>query len=364
MAVRPRFDPKRPLVAARDFTFHGQKYEAGHAFGPFDPGLVSDRMRARQYEARRVNFGEGEQPADQAPADPVTMTGPAGGRYTITAPWLEEPEVVRGKVNAEKRLAELRETGAPLGFIEGGSAVTVEGGEGGWYEVNAPWLDEPEKVRGREAAETRQVELHEAGEPDSHSGFTLKAGENGWYAITKDDDDAELPTALNVQGEDKARKIVAQLRAGETPEGTALPVEWEPKELDPVEGYAATVLVQQDGDTFTVTAGGRDPETFDKVEDAEARQAELRAGEPPDGWTPEARPDVEGAGNEAPEDETVDDSKDQKTGDAPNEPGTNEPNGAEVINDETNSEANQTGDDGEGGGGTDGGDGTTGTVGP
>lgn len=302
MAVRPRFDPKRPLVAARDFIFMGKSYSAGDPFGPFEAGEVPDRMRARQYEARAVNFGEGEQPADQAPADPVTMTGPAGGRYTITAPWLEKPEVVRGKVNAEKRLAELREAGAPLGFIEGGSEVTVEGGDGGWYEVNAPWLDEPEKVQGREAAEARQAELHEAGAP---------------------------------------------------------------KELEPVEGYAATVLVTVDGDKFTVSAGGREPETFDTAEEAEARQAELRAGEPPEGWTPEAQPDVEGAGNDAPENETVDDNKDKQTADtAPNEPGTNEPNGAEVINDETNSEANQTGNDGEGGDGTDGGDGTTGTVGP
>jgi hypothetical protein len=63
----------------------------------------------------------------------------------------------------------------------------------------------------------------------------------------------------------------------------------------------------------------------------------------------------------------VDDTnKDKQTADtAPNEPGTNEPNGAEVINDETNADTGTPTGEGEGeGDGSDGGDGTTGTVGP
>lgn len=289
MAVRPRFDPKRPLVAARDFTFMGVAYTTGD---PFNPEGASDRLRARQYEARAVNFGEGEAESTEQ----VQMTGPKGGRYTITAPWLDEPETVRGKAPAEKRLAELRAEGPPLGFIEGGSAVTVEGGEGGWYEVNAPWLDEPEKVQGRDEAEARQRELHEAGEPDTYRGYTLTAGENGWYHIAKE---GVADVALNVQGEDKAREAVAQLRAGETPEDTALPEGWT---VEPA------------------AAGEQQPDT-----------------------------DVEGEGNQAPEETTVDDTnKDKQTADtAPNEPGTNEPNGAEVINDETNAD-NGGGEDDEG----------------
>jgi hypothetical protein len=315
VAVRPRFDPKLPLVAARDFTFMGVAYAPG---APFNPEGVPDRLRARQYEARAVNHGEAVASDDQ-PTEQVTMTGPAGGRYTITAPWLDEPEVVRGKVNAEKRLAELREAGAPLGFIEGGSAVTVEEGEGGgWYEVNAPWLDEPEKVQGREAAEARQQELNAAGEPDSYKGYTLTAGENGWYAITKDGvepaEGADEPVSLKVQGEDNAREAVAQLRAGEAPADTALPAEW-------------TEQADEGGDT----------------NDSESVQTE--GGEP----------------NE--ENVTMtDQDKKPVDGDKPNEPGTNQPNGAEVINDQkvadgTAAEANGDGD-GEGG------DGTTGTVGP
>lgn len=241
MAVRPRFDPKRSLVAARDFTFMGRDYKPGD---PFAPEGASDRMRARQYEARAVNFGEDT--ADSSDAEPVQMTGPKGGRYTITAPWLDEPEVVRGKANAEKRLAELRAEGAPLGFIEGGSAVTVEGGEGGWYEVNAPWLDEPEKVQGREAAEARQRELHDAGEPDTDGGEGVQ------------------------------------------------------------------------------TEGG-DPQK------QEANVVDENEKKPEDG-------------------------------DKPNEPGTNQPNGAEVINDQKVADGTAAEENGEGDG--EGGDGTTGTVGP
>jgi hypothetical protein len=348
---RPRFDPKRPLVAAREFTFNGKDYETGDPFGPFDEGEVSDRLRARQYESRAVNFAEGEAAAEP-PAEQVTMTGPAGGRYTITAPWLAEPEVVRGKVNAEKRLAELREEGAPLGFIEGGSAVTVEGGEGGWYAVDAPWLDEPEKVQGREAAESRQQQLHTEGEPASYKGYTLTPGENGWYAITKDGVEAEQPVALNVRGEDEARAAVATLRAGELIEGAALPAEWN---LQPPEGGEGGEGGSADSGADTGEQGGENAANADPAATGEQQ--------------PE--PGVDAPGNEAPEDSTVDtDKKD------PNERAEelgNQPNAAEDAADEQRAGTEGSGDTPAGSGGEahavesdgeDGGDGTTGTVGP
>lgn len=108
MPNRLRFDPKRPLVAARDFTFAGKDYKAGD---PFTPEGVPDRMLQRQYETRAVLHGEDDGTATDT--DPVSMTGPSGGRYTITAPWLDEPVIVRGKTNAEKRLAQMRADGPP-----------------------------------------------------------------------------------------------------------------------------------------------------------------------------------------------------------------------------------------------------------
>jgi hypothetical protein len=344
VAVRPRFDPKRPLVAARDFTFMGVPYAKG---APFNPEGASDRLRARQYEARVVNFGEGE--ASEDPAQLVTMSGPQGGRYTITAPWLDEPEVVRGKVNAEARLAELREAGPPLGFIDGGSQVTVEGGEGGWYEVNAPWLDEPEKVQGREAAEARQQQLHEAGEPASYKGYTLNPGENGWYAITKDGVDTEV--ALNVRGEDDARTAVTALRAGQMIDGVALPAEWDPQAQQPEGGEA----------------GG---ESDDSGETTGEQGGENAAGSESGTTEQQGDTDVDGAGNDAPEDTDVD-KKD------PNERAEelgNQPNAAEDAADEQRggTEGSGTIPAGSGGDahavesdeGSEGGDGTTSPVGP
>lgn len=41
--------------------------------------------------------------------------------------------------------------------------VTETGG--GWFAVQAPWMDEPEKVRGLNAANARATELFESGRP-------------------------------------------------------------------------------------------------------------------------------------------------------------------------------------------------------
>jgi hypothetical protein len=44
-----------------------------------------------------------------------------------------------------------------------GIAVVHSGGA--WYLVSAPWLDEPEKVQGKDAAEARAEELRSEGAP-------------------------------------------------------------------------------------------------------------------------------------------------------------------------------------------------------
>src|SRR3546814_20654805 len=70
--------------------------------------------------------------------------------------------------------------------LAGGTKVEIEETGGGWYAITAPWLDDAERVQGRDAAETRQREIHAAGEPDNYNGVTLTAGENGWNVITLD----------------------------------------------------------------------------------------------------------------------------------------------------------------------------------
>lgn len=224
MPHREPFDPKRALVAARDFTFAGIPYNPGDPFP--EPGVdvstFSRRLIERQYDTFAVNHVPEEVEAEGT----VQMVpGPNNGRYTITAPWLDEPLIVRGKKNADEEFAKIKEEGPPLGWIEGGTETGVEHVGGGWFAITAPWLDEPEKVQGREAAEARQREIHAAGAPDP--------------------------------------------------------------ELEPVEGHAASVLIAIEDDKFVVTAPWLEaPEEFADSAAAEARQGELRAEGPPEGWEP------------------------------------------------------------------------------
>lgn len=122
MPHREPFDPKRPLVAARAFIFAGKSYIKGDPFPGPDAADVTSfprRLIERQYSAFAINHA----PEDNEVEDLIQMTGPKGGRYTITAPWLEKPLVIRGKVNATKALADMREEGPPPDWSNEGSAT-------------------------------------------------------------------------------------------------------------------------------------------------------------------------------------------------------------------------------------------------
>lgn len=158
----------------------------------------------------------------------VEITAPEaeGGNYLIKADWLDEAEAVRGEEAAKARAAELRaeaqakegegeqdeapasegeQDGSPEGAegaegeaegagdsdptaevndadgnplnppagdpndppseIAEDARVTVEETGGGWYAVKAPWMAEPEKVRGEEAANKRAAEIAAEGPP-------------------------------------------------------------------------------------------------------------------------------------------------------------------------------------------------------
>lgn len=185
MPHREPFDPRRSLVAAREFRFAGLVYKPGDPFpGPdaSDIALFSRRNIQRQYDTFAVNHAaDAEAEAD----DLIKMTGPSGGRYKITAPWLEEPLIIRGKVNAEKALAEAREAGPPPGWGDGGddkpadddqagsgdteteggdagkddnsaNAGPQEGGEGGGNDD--PGTDDAEKGDGADEAGKAETE--------------------------------------------------------------------------------------------------------------------------------------------------------------------------------------------------------------
>jgi hypothetical protein len=147
----------------------------------------------------------------------VTITGGDGGWYEVNAPWLDAPMKVQGKEAAAVEEALLIEDGPPEGWVPetpedkaarlqadadrlaavekaeaeakaaeekaaleakeraerealeaaatartaaleaAGIVVTTKGG--GYYEVSAPGLEEPAKVRGKEAADAKADEL-------------------------------------------------------------------------------------------------------------------------------------------------------------------------------------------------------------
>lgn len=255
MPVRPPFDPSREFVGARDFTFLGHEMALGT---PFPKKEATERQLRLLYDSRMVNFGE-------AAADPVTITPLPGGRYEVSAAWLDEPLKIKGRVHAHEAADKLRADGPPPGWIAGGTVLTLEGGDGGWYEITAPWLDEPEKVQGREAAEARQRELHDAGEPAMYMGVTLTEGENGWWEVSANWDPENV---VKAHGEAEARELATSWRTMGPPQ--------DPVTITPGEN---------DGEFVITTAWSDETEIVVGEDTANARADEIRKAGPPQGET-------------------------------------------------------------------------------
>lgn len=123
MPHREPYDPKRPLVAAREFIFAGRAFKKGD---PFPTEGFARRLIDRQYDCRAVEHAapgvEDDSPIKMVP-------GPSNGRYTITAPWLETPLIIRGKKNANQAFADMTEEGPPEGWEPAGEG-DGEAGEG------------------------------------------------------------------------------------------------------------------------------------------------------------------------------------------------------------------------------------------
>jgi hypothetical protein len=259
--VRPRFTPNRPLVAARAFPYLGVQYRAGDPFPAPGTTTIADFKLRTLYGSRLVNHTDG----DAAPAEPspVTVEKGRGGFYVVNAPWLQEPVKLRGKDKADYAAEQIRDAGPPLGFIEGGSLVTVSALGGGWYAVDAPWLEEAEKLQGRDDAESRQRELHAAGEPDTYAGVTLTAGSNGWYEIAA----SWMAKPEKVQGEEAARERAREVRR-----------RGAPKPADLVE-------VTKRGRSYQVTAPWlAQPIKLGDEDKAEYAAGQVRLAGPPMGW--------------------------------------------------------------------------------
>lgn len=160
MAVRPAFDPNRDfVVAGRGITWKGQELKPGD---PFPKDQATFFQLRTVYGSRQIEFAPPpEEPEDEQLDPRVTLTATGGGWYRIEAPWLDEPMKVQGKDDAEAEQRRLSDEGEP-DYHHG---VTTTEGENGWWEVKADWVDEPEKIHGEEAARERAAELREEGPP-------------------------------------------------------------------------------------------------------------------------------------------------------------------------------------------------------
>lgn len=354
------FDPSQPLVATRFFPAHDMEFGPGDPVKltklgeEREDGTLETDTALRLWLVGYIDYESNYRPTlaetPQAEAERVVqMEELGGGWYLITTPWGPEGERVQGKEAAEERRAAIVAKGDTKG-------VTLTEGENGWYEVSAPWLDEARKVHGREAAEVEEAMLIQDGPPAGWvpetaeekaarlqaaadrqaaqekaereaeeaaaraaqeaqekaereaaekaeaehaaalvaAGIVITAKGGGYYEVAS----PTLAEPIRLRGKDAVDAKVAELLAAHK---EANPVQEEPAELEAVEGDAAHVLIQVGEGNWTVTAPWLDAsETFDTVEAAEARQAELRAAGAPEGWTP---PAGEGATAEAPSQE-------------------------------------------------------------
>lgn len=171
------FDPSKPLVAGRQMTLGEHELAGGDPI----PEDVEEGIRRRLWMVEHAHYKEDWTPTPEekvaAPgpgdedrswmdeADGVTVVEGENGWYTLQASWLgEDGEKVHGADAAQARAVEVREAGDTKG-------VTYTHTGGGNYAVSAPWLDEPVKVKGKEAAEEKAKELRaQAPDPDAKTG--------------------------------------------------------------------------------------------------------------------------------------------------------------------------------------------------
>lgn len=226
----------------------------------------------------------------------VTITGGDGGWYHVNAPWLDEPVKVQGHEAAAVEEAMLIQDGPPAGWVpepaedkanrlqaDAERQAAVEKAEREAKEAGEHAAQKAQDKADREAAEHAEAE-HAAAL--ASAGIVVTAKRGGYYEVAA----PSLGAPVKVRGKDASDAKVAELLA----EYQAA----NPAELHAVEGNAASVVIQIGEGNWTVTAPWLEaPETYGTVEEAEARKAELIEAGAPDDWTP---PEGEGATAEAP----------------------------------------------------------------
>ena len=282
------FDRTKPLVMARTAQLYEHDVEPGDPLEIVDEpsdakGEITVDIAMRLWLSGQANYADAPEAvrvaAQMAAANPVVVEDLGGGWYAITAPWLAQPEKVQGKDAAEERRQAIADKGDTKG-------VTVEGGDGGWYTITAPWLDEPEKVQGQDAANARADALIAEGPPA------------GWRLLTDEEKAAKAEQeALLAQANRTAQEEVEKAAERDRQEA-----EEAARERAEAEAEAATAAADDSqlntnpAPAFTInpTAGGWHEITGPgldapvKVQGADAakdKAAELQAALPADSGT-------------------------------------------------------------------------------
>lgn len=212
-------DISRPIIMARAVPVNGHDLLKGEAIR-IVPDPSDERAQLTAKQAEHLFAGGYLIYADRAVATPVETPEQYAERATevdqldedtflIRAPWLGEGE----EVSAEKLLERKQEVidegaqahrdlindlgpDAAAAVVTGADGFSLEPQPGGYFVINGPGLDEPLRVRGRQAAEDKLAELRVAAaaeQPDT-SGDQITdagtaevsetAGEQGGQAVT------------------------------------------------------------------------------------------------------------------------------------------------------------------------------------
>jgi hypothetical protein len=176
------FDPTKNYAAAAFMTLGGHQLGLGAPITitdePSAPGEVTAANAAILFSGRKIVAADQVRPTPvESPLDAarrLTEVEPLDDdKFLIRAPWLAEALTVEGADQAALTLADVRAEG--IKFHEGQQALAaetgsaevpvplgfelIEAGSNGWYEITGPGLSEPERIRGRDNAEQRLVQL-------------------------------------------------------------------------------------------------------------------------------------------------------------------------------------------------------------
>jgi hypothetical protein len=152
------FNPDRDFVTTTFFQCNGLPVEAHK---PFDKTTVPARLLRLLYESHKITYADANAKEGAGQIAPATMKDMGDGWFEVGAPWLDEPEKIEGEGSALLRAGQIRDEGEP----DDHHGVALVAVENGYWSINAAWLPEPEKVHGEEAARARAAELRAAGPP-------------------------------------------------------------------------------------------------------------------------------------------------------------------------------------------------------